>query len=294
MPLDPAVLRDRERYERVMDGVTDNTHDDAFTHTVRLTEPDRAVELSVLALPSPAYTVREACARALAGDVDPTVVAAVSKLAGVRMIAGLTRTVAVAVGEGAGAALIVDAAVEAARLARQVAKSPRERAERAADGDPWECWQLDTAGWIDLPDSCFTYSDAGRALFGTRTITTRMQPDLYSPRPGQTRVFVRRKVVRLERLAGRLSLFHSMHDNVHGFELTYELDIATGRILRADSVTSRLPYAGICSEPQGKIKTLIGETVDAGLRRRLSAHVGGESGCAQLFDLTADLLKFLA
>ena len=294
MPLDPAVLRDRERYERVMDGVTDNTHDDAFTHTVRLTEPDRAVELGVLALPSPAYTVREARARALAGDVDPAVVAAVSKLAGVRMIAGLTRTVAVAVGEGAGAALIVDAAVEAARLARQVAKFPRERAERAADGDPWECWQLDTAGWIDLPDSCFTYSDAGRALFGTRTITTSMQPDLYSPRPGQTRVFVRRKVVRLERLAGRLSLFHSMHDNVHGFELTYELDIATGRILRADSVTSRLPYAGICSEPQGKIKTLIGETVDAGLRRRLSAHVGGESGCAQLFDLTADLLKFLA
>jgi hypothetical protein len=210
------------------------------------------------------------------------------------MIAGLTRTVTATVGEGAGAALIVDAAVEVARLARQVAKFPRERAERAADGDPWECWQLDTAGWIDLPDSCFTYSDAGRALFGTRTITTPMQPDLYSPRPGQTRVFVRRKVVRLERLDGRLSLFHSMHDNVHGFELTYELDVATGRILRADSVTSRLPYAGICSEPQGKIKTLIGETVDAGLRRRLSAHVGGESGCAQLFDLTADLLKFLA
>jgi hypothetical protein len=294
MSLEPAVLRDRERYERVMDGVTDNTHDDAFTHTVRVTEPDRAVELSVLALPSPAYTVREARARALAGDVDPAVVAAVSKLAGVRMIAGLTRTVTATVGEGAGAALIVDAAVEVARLARQVAKFPRERAERAADGDPWECWQLDTAGWIDLPDSCFTYSDAGRALFGTRTITTPMQPDLYSPRPGQTRVFVRRKVVRLERLDGRLSLFHSMHDNVHGFELTYELDVATGRILRADSVTSRLPYAGICSEPQGKIKTLIGETVDAGLRRRLSAHVGGESGCAQLFDLTADLLKFLA
>ena len=294
MPLDPSVLRDRERYERVMDGSTDNTHDDAFTHTVRLTEPDRAIELSVVALPSPAYTIREARARALAGDVDPAVVAAVSKLAGVRMIAGLTRTVAVVVGEGAGAALIVDAAVEVARLARQVARFPRERAERAANGDPWECWQLDTAGWIDLPDSCFTYSDAGRALFRTRTITTPMQPDLYSPRPGQTRVFVRRKVVRLERLAGRLSLFHAMHDNVHGFELTYELDVATGRILRADSVTSRLPYAGICSEPQGKIKTLIGETVDAGLRKRLSAHVGGESGCAQLFDLTADLLKLLA
>jgi hypothetical protein len=222
------------------------------------------------------------------------VVAAVSKLAGVRMIAGLTRTVAVVVGGGAGTPLIVDAAVEVARLSRQVARFPRARAERAANGDPWECWQLDTSGWIDLPDSCFTYSEAGRALFGTRTITTPMQPDLYSPRPGQARVFVRRKVGRVERLDDRLRLFHSMHDNVHGFELTYELDVATGRILRADSVTSRLPYAGICSEPQGKIKTLIGETVDAGLRKRLSAHVGGTSGCAQLFDLTADLLKLLA
>ena len=294
MPLDPEVLRHRDRYERITDGFTDNTHEDAFTHTVRVTEPDRAVEISVVALPSPDYAILDARARAVAGDVDPAVVAAVSKLAGVRMVGGLTRTVVDTVGRGAGGALVVDAAVEVARLARQVAKLPRERAERAASGDPLECWQLDTTGWIDLPDSCFTYSADGRALFGTRTISTPMQPDLYSPRPGQSRVFVRRKVARVMRLDGRLRLFHSMHDNVHGFELTYELDVTTGRILRADSVTSRLPYAGICSEPQGKIKALIGETADAGLRKRLAAHVGGVSGCAQLFDLTADLLKLLA
>jgi hypothetical protein len=294
MALDPNVLRARARYERITDGVTDNTHDDAFTHTVRLTDPDRAVEMSVVALPSPEYAVRAARARAVAGDVDPAVVAAVSKLAGVRMVGGLTRAVAETVGPGAGGTLVVDAMIEVARLARQVARFPRERAERAANGDPWECWLLDTTGWADLPDSCFTYSEAGRALFGTRPVVTPMQPDLYSPRPGQTRVFVRRKVARVERLDGRLHLFHSMHDNVHGFELTLELDGATGRILRAASVTSRLPYAGICSEPQGKIATLIGETVDAGLRRRLSTHIGGSNGCAQLFDLTADLLKLLA
>ncbi len=121
-----------------------------------------------------------------------------------------------------------------------------------------------------------------------------MQPDLYSPGPGQTRVFVRKKVARLERVDGRLRLFHSMHDNVHGFDLTLEIDAATGRIERADAVTSRLPYAGICSEPQGKFTALVGETVDAGFRKRLSHHVGGVSGCAQLFDLTADLLKLLA
>jgi len=51
---------------------------------------------------------------------------------------------------------------------------------------------------------------------------------------------------------------------------------------------------GICSLPQRKISALLGETVDAGLRKRIQAHLGGASGCAQLHDLTADLLKLLA
>ena len=292
--IEPSVLGGRARYERVMDGVTDNTHDDAFTHTVRLAEPDRTLELRVVALPSPEYLIREARAYAVDGDVDSAAVAAIASLDGVRMVGGLTRTVADAVGKGPSGALLVDAAIEVARLARQVAKLPREQANRASSGDPLACWTLDPTGWVDLPDSCFTYSAQGRALFGTRTVVSPMQPDLYSPRPGQSRVFVRRKVARIERVDGRLRLFHSMHDNVHGFDLTFEVDAATGRIERADSVTSRLPYAGICSEPQGKIKALIGETVDGTLRKRLSGHVGGVSGCAQLFDLTADLLKLLA
>jgi hypothetical protein len=289
----PSVLGTRARYERVMEGWTDNTHADAFTHTVRLAEPERAIELRVVALPSPEYLIREAHARRIEGDADPAAIAAIPALAGVRMVGGLTRAVADVVGRGPGAGLLVDAAIEVARLARQVAKLPREQAERAAAG-AWDCWQLDTTGWVDLPDSCFTYSAEGRALFGTRTVVSPMQPDLYSPRPGQARVFVRRKVARVERDGGTLRLFHSMHDNAHGFDVTYEIEAATGRIVRAESVTSRLPYAGICSEPQGRIKALVGETVDAGLRKRLGGHVGGVTGCAQLFDLTADLLKLLA
>jgi DUF2889 family protein len=107
-------------------------------------------------------------------------------------------------------------------------------------------------------------------------------------------VFERRKVARLERVGGRLRLFHSMHDNVHGFELTLEIDEATGMIVRAEHVTPRLPYLGLCSEPQHKFAALVGETTDAGLRKRIQATLGGESGCAQLYDLTADLLKLLA
>lgn len=291
--MEPALLRGRDRYERVTTGRVDNTHDDAFTHAVRLEDPERALEVEIVATPSPDYAIRAARCRTLRGDVAPAVTAGVTSLAGAAMVGGLTRRAAQATGGGAGAALAVDAVIEVARLARQVAKFPRERAERAAGGDPWECWQLDTTGWADLPDSCFTYSDAGRALFGTRTIATPMQPDLYSPRPGQRGVFERRKVARLERRDGGLILFHSMHDNCHGFEITYEID-AGGRIVKAEHVTPRLPYMGICSEPQRKIGALLGETVDEGLRRRIQLHLGGPTGCAQLYDLTADLLKLLA
>ncbi len=292
--IEPAVLRGRARYERVMEGWTDDAGADALAHTVRLTDPERQIELWVVTTTSPAYEIRQARCRILGGDVAPAVAGGVASLAGARMVAGFTRRVADSVGGGAGAAFVVDAAVEVARLARQVAKLPRDRAELATSGDPLVCWQLDTTGWIDLPDSCFTYSAAGRALFGTRPIATPMQPDLYSPRPGQRRVFVRTKRARLERLDGRLGLFHSMHDDVHGFEVTYEVDTATGRVLRAEHITPKLPYMGICSEPQRKIAALVGEIADDGLRKRIAPLIGGASGCAQLYDLTADVLKLLA
>jgi hypothetical protein len=289
----PALLRGRGRYERAIHGWSDNTHDDAFTHTVRIADGERTLELRVVATPSPDYAIRAARCGA-EGDVDPAVAGRAGLLAGAAMTAGLTRRAAEVAGAGRGASLLVDAVIEVARLARQVAKLPPERAARAEGGDAWECWQLDTAGWIDLPDSCFTYSDAGRRLFGTRPIATANQPQLYCARPGQAKVFERRKLMRLETRDGRLALFHSMHDNVHGFEVTYEIDAATGRIVTAEHVTPRLPYMGLCSEPQRRIAALVGETVDAGLRKRIQAHLGGPAGCAQLYDLTADLLKLLA
>jgi Protein of unknown function (DUF2889) len=289
----PALLEGRDRYERVMDGWVDNTHDDAFTHTVVLRDDDQALELSVVAEPSPSYLIQEARCRRVAGALDPPLMAGIERLAGTAMVGGLSRRVAELTGPGPGAAFVLGAVVEVARLARQTAKLPRELAARAAGGNARECWQLDMTGWVDLPNSCFTYTEAGRSLFGSRTVTTPMQPDLYSSRLGQRRIFERKKVARLERRNGRLALFHSMHDNVHGFEITYEIDLATGTIVRAEHATPRLPYMGICSEPQRKITALVGERADDGLRRRIQSHLGGETGCAQLYDLTSDLLKLL-
>jgi hypothetical protein len=289
----PALLTGRGRYERSTHGWVDNLHEDALTHTVRLSDDDRALELTVVALPSPSYTIREARVTPLAGRVALSVVAGAAALVGADMVGGLTRRTAEAVGDGEGAALAVDAMIEVARLARQVAKMPRADGERAAAG-ALACWTLDTTGWAELPGSCFTYSGAGRALLDARAVTVAAVPDLYSPRPGQRKVFERRKHARLERVGDRLRLFHSMHDNVHGFELTLEIDEPSATVVRAEHVTPRLPYMGVCSEPQRKLASLVGETADAGLRKRIQTTLGGESGCAQLYDLTADLLKLLA
>jgi DUF2889 family protein len=291
--IEPPLLRGRDRYERLTEGWVDSVEDDALTHTVTIDDGERGLTLEVVGLPSPTYEIRQARCQPRPG-VDPTAAAAVAQLAGARMVGGLTRRVRELTGARPGAGLIVDAVIEAARLARQVARLPADVAARARGGDPAACWELDTSGWIDLPGSCFTYSDAGRARLARPGVVAAMTPELYAPAPGQRRVFVRRKVARLERGGDRVLLAHSMHDNVHGFELRYEVDRATGRIVAATGATPRLPYLGICSEVQARQQSLVGETVDAGLARRIQGLLGGAGGCAQLYDLTADLLKLLA
>lgn len=276
-----------------MEGWVDNTHEDAFTHTVRLTDDDAGVELAAVCTPSPGYEVREVAARILAGPVDPAGLLQLGSLRGARMVAGFSRRLAEAAGSGPGSRLLVDAGIEIARLARQAAKLPREATIGLAAGGARACWDLDTRGWIDLPGSCFTYSPAGRALIETRAVSTPMVEDLYSPPAGAQRVFVRRKVIRLERTTSRLHLFHSMHDNVHGFDLQVEIDLDRGIVAAANSLASRLPYQGVCTEPQGKIAWLVGQPANGELRKHIQSHIGGAGGCAQLYDLTADLLKLL-
>jgi Protein of unknown function (DUF2889) len=286
-------LHDRDRYERRVDGRVDNTHDDAFTHVVRIEDDDRALELAAVCTPPPAYEVRSATARVLAGDVDPALAARAGGLAGMRLVSGLRRRVTEALGDAPGAGLLADAAIEVARLARQASKVPAAVTAAIAPGDARAFWRLDTTSWADLPGSCFAYSDAGRALVESRPVTTSASATIYSPPPGARGVFRRRKLSRLVRTGPRLDLFQSMHDDVHGFDLHYEVDLRTGTIVAADSVTSRLPYRGVCDEPQRRIGAMVGERVDALLRRRAQALLGGETGCAQLFDLTADVLGLL-
>ena len=284
-------LSGRDRYERRMEGWTDNTHDDAFTHTVCLADDDRAIEMRAVCTASPAYELREASARVVAGAQAGAEVPGLGRIGGARMVGGFTRRLAEVAGEGPVAALVVDAGIEIARLARQVGRVPAARVAGVMAGGARAFWALDREAWADLPDSCFTYSAAGAELLAARAVTSPMSTAFYSPAPGARRIFQRRKLARLVRTGPRLDLFHAMHDEVHGFDVHYEIDLERAVIAAAHSVTSRLPYRGICDEPQRRIDAMVGQAVDAGLRKRIQAVLGGEAGCAQLYDLTADLLK---
>ncbi len=286
-------LQGRDRYERRMEGWVDAEPADALTHTVRISDEDGGAELIAVCTPSPGYEVIEARAAVLAGPASPDVAAAFAELAGARMVGGFTRRLVELAAGRPGGALFVDAGLEVGRLARQVARLPRERVAALTPGDARAFWALDNAGWVDLPNSCFTYGSGGKALLESRPVTPAAHPALYSPEAGARGVFRRRKQARLVRTGNRLDLFHSMHDDLHGFDIHLEIDTDRGVVVAADSVTSRLPYRGICDEPQGKFAGLIGERVDAGLRKRIQAGVGGEAGCGQLYDLTADLLKLV-
>ena len=211
------------------------------------------------------------------------------------MVGGFTRRLLDLTGARPGAGLFVDAGIEVARLARQVSRLPRARVESLRGADARAFWDLDIASWADLPGSCFTYGERGRALLDVAA--GHRGGDARSLQPA------RRRPARFSTGGGcfascapasRLDCFHAMHDNVHGFDVHFEIDLERGVIVGAHSVTSRLPYRGICDEPQARIEAMVGQGVDAGLRKRLQTLLGGEAGCAQLYDLTADLLKLLS
>lgn len=290
-------LAEADRYERTMGGWVDSVRSNSFTVTARIADPWVAVELVAETTPSPEYAILSAQGRLLVGDparVEPRLSEAVTQLAGIPMTSGFARKVAGALGDRPGTQYFVDAAIEVARLARQVTRIPERLVRERISEGPVGFWRLDMEGWVDIPSSCYTYRSESEALFKEREVRVAATPALYAPPVGAPRVFNRTKVARLERRDGRLLLSHSMFDEVHSFQIWYAVDLATGTIVDAGSLTPRLPYSSICSDPQRNIAALRGQTVGPELKKRIGTLIGGLSGCAQLYDLTADLLKLLS
>jgi hypothetical protein len=291
MPITCPLLGDDDRYERTVTAWVDSRPGGLLRLIARLHDLRADVEVTLDIRPTPSFDVVEASGAVRApgvggDDLGPRL----SRLAGLRLASGFRRGVTDVVGAHPLAGLAADATIEAARLSRQVARlgSPMPSEPTASDFR-----QLDLTAWPDLVDLCFTYSGASAPLFRERRVRVPSTLDMYAPREGARVVFHRYKRTAIARAGGVLALYQSMFDQAHGFELWYDVDVETGRILRARSLTPRLPYLGVCEEPQGRSQALVGVAIDDRWLAKVREATGGPRGCFQLTDLTTDLFRLL-
>ena len=91
-------------------------------------------------------------------------------------------------------------AIEMARVGQQVYQvPPRFEAQLTKDDSDgasqvaYNFWRTDRAYTPKLANSCYTYRDASAVLFAERAVRIGFTADLYSPKPGDKRVFWREK-----------------------------------------------------------------------------------------------------
>lgn len=287
------VLDGEDLYERVVTGWVDARTDGALRLTARLSDAAVDLEVVLAARPSPDFAIVEAEGRSRsAGTAERCagLLACVPALAGQRMVPGFRREVATRLGPGTWSDRVLDGVLEAARLSRQVT--------RVAGGvpalpTPLDFHRLDLAAFPEFVDLCFTYRPESEALFADRAVATPAIADMYAPRPGARLVFHRYKRTEVRSTAGRLQLYQSMFDQVHGFEIWYDVDTRSHEVTAARALTPRLPYLGLCEEPQTRIAGLVGRRLDARWSGTVREAIGGRQGCWQLTDLTTDLFRLL-
>jgi hypothetical protein len=246
-------------------------------------------------LKTPDYEVLEASARQGGEDTAP-VCKYYRDIRGVRVGRGFSKRILEALRDAPGAHQHLLLAVEMARLGPQVYQFPpgfEERFERRPEvlsADALLQWEKDRTYMASLPDSCYTYRDANEALFETRPITVTFGAELTRPEPGTKRVFWRTKELSIQAAMGGYACESRMQDALHDIGVGFHLD-PEGTVSGAYSSGARLPYRGLCEEPQRRVAGLNGVSLSAQFIGQLADHVGGSHGCTHLFDLSTDCLK---
>jgi hypothetical protein len=293
MPIECRFLASADAYERTATAWTDRGQGSLLEHCARLSDGQVDLEVGLVAEPSPSYqlsrawaTPRSEATRRLYGPL----LEAYGRVGTLRIVAGFRREVGALLGGHPAAGYLLDATLEAARLSRQVTQTDLPASPRLG---PAEFHQLDLKAWPELVDLCFTYRRESAVLFADGSVRTPAVTTMYASPPGQKLVFHRYKRSRLERAGGTISLYQSMFDQVHGFELWYEVDGPSQRVVDARILTPRLPYMGICDEPQRRVREMVGATLDAQWAGLVRTRLGGRQGCFQLTDLTSDLFRLL-
>ena len=293
MAIECRFLGSSDAYGRTVTAWVDRGESTLLELHARLSDEQVDLEVGLVAEPSPSYQLSRAWAtphsdatRRICGPL----LEAYRGVGSLRIVAGFRREIAELLGEHPGVDYLLDATLEAARLSRQVTQTDLPASPRLG---PAEFHQLDLEAWPELVDLCFTYRRESAALFTERSVRTPAIAAMYAGLPGEKLVFHRYKRSRLERAGDGFSLYQSMFDQVHGFELWYDMDGPSQRVVDARLLTPRLPYMGICDEPQRRVREMVGVTLDTGWPAAVRSRLGGQQGCFQLTDLTSDILRLL-
>ena len=293
MTIECRFLDRASSYERTVTGWVDTLEGSLLQLNAQLSDGLIDLEVSLVAEPSPSYQLSRATATGRSESTKERcgpLLEAFRGIGSLRIAAGFRRQVAALLGEHPFASHLLDTAIEAARLSRQVTQVDLPGSPRLG---PAEFHRLDLEAWPELLDLCFTYRAETEALFAERPVRTPAIVDMYAAPPGRKLVFHRYKRSHVARAGGRLSLYQSMFDQVHGFELWYDVDEQSHEVLAARVLTPRLPYMGICEEPQQRVRDMIGVKLGADWAGGVRTRLGGRRGCFQLTDLTSDLLRLL-
>ncbi len=253
-------------------------------------------------LQAPEYEVIDASARHLHGDpivLSPPLISRYAGIGGVRIGVGFTRSIREALGDLPGHQEHLALAVEMARVGQQVYKLPRSNLERfqplVAHMPPGPSrqsrllWEQDRDYMPALLNSCYVYRDETRHLFDERDVDYGVA----NPEPGRQRIFWRNKRLHISpRLGG--AGFHcrsEMEDTIHEIWVAFDIE-PDGTIQAAQSEGIRLPFHGICEAPHQRAPGLNGQKLSVDFVRLIADQIGGASGCAHLFDLSVDGLRF--
>ncbi|MBI1761855.1 MAG: DUF2889 domain-containing protein [Acidobacteria bacterium] len=259
-------------------------HRFAFAHDWRLHTPD--------------YAVLEASARQLAGDAaqfQPELCTRYANIRGVKIGRGFSKHLLMALGDLPGQQEHLLLAIEMARVGQQVYQYTPEfeaqfpQRDNSANETARAAWLKDRA-YMNLADTCYTYRGESLALFDERPVRCGFGAELTRPKPGDRRVFWRNKRVVIQQTAIGFACESMMDDRIHDIRIEFELSSA-GLISNARSRGLRLPYHGICEEPQQRTAGLNGLRVTAAFVQQFAEQVGGASGCTHLFDLSIDVLR---
>ena len=291
-------------YTRTFEAEIDN-HGPQLLRVRGVLSDHRCALEHVWILRTPDYKVIEASARHVHGEPDvlaPGLISRYPDIRGVRIGSGFTRVIREALDDLPGHREHLTLAIEMARVGQQGFQLPQDHHEQFAPlvshMPPGSsrlarmAWEQDRAYMPSLFDSCYAYREETAALFDQRDVVCFDLNILY-PEPGQKRMFWRNKRMQITPLdAGAgFRCQNEMQDTVHEIRIAFDL-ASDGVVRAAQSEGIRLPYHGICEDAQLRTPGLVGQKLGPDFIRRIADQVGGASGCAHLFDLSVDCLRF--